>query len=177
CSSFEKLVHAYQSHVIALSVNILGNYDEALDSTQDTFVQAYVNLNRFDRERKFKSWLLSIAAKRCLDSLRKKKSIRNYFIKQTKEFHPHSHDSYRHFKPVEESEIFFPLLKKMKDNERVAVLLKVNENYSAKEIADVLNCSESTARVHLFNGKQKLKKALVAGGGTFNRSITREVSK
>ncbi|MCP4150417.1 MAG: sigma-70 family RNA polymerase sigma factor [bacterium] len=130
-SSFEKLVHTYQSHVIALSVNILGNYDEALDSTQDTFVQAYVNLNRFDRERKFKSWLLSIAAKRCLDSLRKKKSIRNYFIKQTKEFHPHSHDSYQHFKPVEESEIFFPLLKKMKDNERVAVLLKVNECYGS----------------------------------------------
>lgn len=157
-SSFEGLVKKFQNHVIALSINILGNYDDALDIAQETFVQAYTHLDRFDPERKFKTWILSIAAKRCLDHLKKRKSFLNYFLKQTREFQLNMNPHFTH-KPIEESEIFYPLLKKMKGKERVVLLLKVNENYSFKEIADVLNCSESTARVHLFNAKQKLKKA------------------
>jgi RNA polymerase sigma-70 factor (ECF subfamily) len=158
-SAFEDLVKKYQSHVIALSINILGCRDEALDVAQETFVRAYVHLNRFDPERKFKTWVLSIAAKRCLDHLKKRKSILNYFLKQTREFRLDAGGGY---KSLEESEIFSPLLKRMKDKERVALLLKMNENYSAAEIANVLDCSENTARVHLFNAKQKLKKALSA---------------
>lgn len=157
--AFEVLVKKYQSHVIALSINILGCRDEALDAAQETFIRAYIHLNRFDPERKFKTWLLSIAAKRCLDLLKKRKSILNYFLKQTRDFRQDAGPAY---KPLEESEIFAPLLKKMKDKERVALLLKMNENYSASEIAEVLDCSENTVRVHLFNARQKLKKALAA---------------
>ncbi|MCP5108733.1 MAG: RNA polymerase sigma factor [bacterium] len=177
-SHFEPLVKKYQSHVIALAVNILGNYDDALDITQETFVQVYTNLHRFDLTRKFKTWVLSIAAKRCLDHLRKKKTILNYFLAQTKEFKLNFFDK-NQYRLIEESEIFFPLLKKMKDNERIALLLQMNETYSAREIADVLECSENTARVHLFNAKQKLKKALVSTGKNKNPRLNpvREVFK
>ncbi|MDQ1353686.1 MAG: type pilus assembly protein PilQ [Acidobacteriota bacterium] len=78
------MVKKYQSHVIALAINILGNRDDALDMAQETFVQVYTNLGRFDTQRNFKTWVLSIAAKRCLDHLRKRKSIFKYFLKQTK---------------------------------------------------------------------------------------------
>lgn len=159
-NDFEPLVKKYRSPVIALAINILGNYDDALDIAQETFVQAFTNLRRFDTQRNFKSWILGIAAKRCLDHLKKQKSFLNYFLKHPKQFHLNANISTDH-KTIEESEIFSPLLKKMKNKERVAILLKINENYSAKEIADVLDCSESTARVHLFNAKQKLKKELL----------------
>lgn len=168
---FEPLVKKYQSPVIALAVNILGNHDDALDIAQETFVQAFTNLYRFDTQRNFKSWLLGIAAKRCLDHLKKQRSFLNYFLKHPKQFHLDANISIDR-KAIEESETFRPLLKKMKNNERVALVLKINESYSAKEIADVLNCSESTARVHLFNAKQKLKKELLAIGKNKNQKIT-----
>lgn len=157
--SFEPLVKKYQSHVIALAINILGNRDDALDMAQETFVQVYTNLGRFDTQRNFKTWVLSIAAKRCLDHLRKQKSIFKYFLEHSNESHL---DDCLFNEPItiEKSETFYPLLKKMKDKERIALLLKVNENYSSKEIAEVLNCSEVTARVHIFNAIQKLKKEL-----------------
>ena len=155
--SFELLVKKYQSNIMALSVNILGSYDDARDIVQETFVQAYVHLDRFDLQRNFKTWLLSIAAKRCLDFLRKRKSFLNYFLKHSRTL---QEERIREYKGIEDSEIFYPLLKRMKDKERIALVLKINEEYSAKEIASVLDCSESTARVHLFNAKQRLKKQL-----------------
>jgi RNA polymerase sigma-70 factor (ECF subfamily) len=157
---FETLVKKYGNNVMALAVNITGNHDDALDAVQETFVQAYSNLDRFDRRRKFKTWLLGIAVKRCLDILRKRKSFLNYFLKHSNDFQEERERAYMKNKSLEDSELFLPLLKKIKEKERVAIVLKVNEGYSAREIGTVLNCSESTVRVHLFNARRRLKKLL-----------------
>jgi RNA polymerase sigma factor (sigma-70 family) len=162
--AFETLVKKYQSNVMALAMNILGDYDDALDMVQETFVQVYVNLDRFDLQRNFKTWLMSIAVKRCLDQLKKRKSFLNYFLKQSKQLHPGGLWELPNHRNLEDSEIFYPLLKKIKDKERIALVLRMNEGYSAKEIAAVLECSESTARVHLFNAKQRLKKLFQTAG-------------
>jgi RNA polymerase sigma factor (sigma-70 family) len=165
-SAFEVLVARYQSHVTALAVNILGDYDDAVDVVQETFVQSFVNLEQFDVNRKFKTWLLGIAVKRCLDLLKKRKSILNYFLKQTSAAGRRCEQYWQ--RPgrweLEESEIFYPLLKKVKPKERIALVLKMNEDYSAREIAAVLDCTEVTARVHLFNGKRRIKELLAAEG-------------
>ena len=159
--AFEMLVKKYQSSLVALAWNILGDPDDAHDAAQETFLQAYTNLERFDREKNFKTWIFSIAAKRSIDRLRKQKSFLKYFNKtmKEKEQNPNPHVTQKNEK-IEESEIFSPLLEKLKNKERIAISLKINENYSAKEIGAVLDCSESTARVHLFNARKKLKKEL-----------------
>jgi RNA polymerase sigma-70 factor (ECF subfamily) len=155
--AFETLVKRYESRVIALAWNILGDRDDARDAAQDTFIQAFKNLHRFDMKREFKTWLMGIAVKRALDRIRKQKSFLKFFKHHTEnaDFHAAvgSHS-------LEDSEIFLPLLKILTEKERTAVTLKINEGYSAREIGVVLNCSEATARVFLFKAKRKLKKAL-----------------
>jgi RNA polymerase sigma-70 factor (ECF subfamily) len=155
---YEPLVKKYQTNVMALAMNILGNRDDALDILQETFVQAYTHLHRFDLERKFKTWLLAIAVKRCLDLLRKRKSFLKYFQNHSGDYHQQRKEVYETALTLEDSELFAPLLKQLKERERIALVLKMNENYSAAEIGDILGCSESTARVHLFKAKQQLKK-------------------
>jgi RNA polymerase sigma-70 factor (ECF subfamily) len=157
---YETLVKKYQANVMALAVNILGHRDDALDVVQETFVQAYINLDRFDPHRKFKTWLLSIAVKRCLDLLKKRKTFLKYFSKLSRDLHEERQRTYTGNKNLEDSELFSLLLKRLKHKERIALVLKINENCSARDIAAVLECSESTARVHLFNGIQQLKKLL-----------------
>ena len=155
--AFEALVKKYQASLIALAWNILGDPDDARDVAQETFFQVYTHLDRFDLKRNFKTWLFSIAVKRSIDHTRKKKSFFKYFNLQTKEMNPGAKTK---AVDIEDSEIFYPLLKKLKHKERIAISLKVNEGYSAKEIAAVINCSESTARVHLFNARKKLKELI-----------------
>ena len=59
-----------------------------------------------------------------------------------------------------ESAVLVPLLEKLTAKERLALSLSMNEGYAAAEIAGILHCAESTARVHLFNAKRKLRKGL-----------------
>jgi RNA polymerase sigma-70 factor (ECF subfamily) len=52
------------------------------------------------------------------------------------------------------------LLQKLNPRERISVCLWANEGYNSNEIASVLRCAPSTARVHLFKARRKLKTLL-----------------
>ena len=51
-------------------------------------------------------------------------------------------------------------LEHLSPNQRIAVLLQAQEGLSSREIAEVLKCSENTARVHIHRGLTQLKKIL-----------------
>ena len=55
------------------------------------------------------------------------------------------------------------LLQKLTPRERAAISLAVFEDFSAREIAALQGCSESTVRVRLFNARVKLKKEVADG--------------
>ena len=157
--AFEMLIKKYQAPILHLAWRILGDKDEAKDATQDTFVQIFRNLDRFDKTMDFKNWLYSIAYKRCIDRKRKERSHWNFMYKVARE-KPLFNKDRDSVDRIEDSEVFFPALQKLSTKERVAISLKINDAYSAGEIADVLGCAESTARVYLFNAKKKLRKIL-----------------
>jgi RNA polymerase sigma-70 factor (ECF subfamily) len=51
-------------------------------------------------------------------------------------------------------------LMRLSDNQRLAVLLPVQEGFSSRELAEALNCSENAARVHMYRGMTALEKLL-----------------
>ncbi|MCP5046222.1 MAG: sigma-70 family RNA polymerase sigma factor [bacterium] len=153
---FETLVTRYESHVKALAWNISGNPEDAMEISQDTFLQAFQNLHRFDPEKNFKNWLLGITVKRSIDKLRKRKTFLNFFARYAQE----TPLSKQEIRPIEESHIFHPLLNRLNHRERIALSLQMNENYSAGEIGEILNCSDNSVRVILFKAKRKLKREL-----------------
>jgi RNA polymerase sigma factor (sigma-70 family) len=155
---FEILVNRYESHVKALAWNITGNSEEAQEITQETFLQAFKNLHLFDTGRNFKNWLLGITIKRSIDKIRKQKSFLNFFNRYSLEVPI----SKKEIRPIEESPLFNPLLKRLQERERIALSLQINENYTAKEIGNILSCSENSVRVLLFKAKKKLRKLLLA---------------
>jgi len=154
--AFEVLVTRYESHVKALAWNITGSAEEAVEISQEVFLQVFENLGLFDMDRPFKNWLLGITIKRSLDKIRKKKSFL-YFLNRYAREVPITKEEIR---PIEESVIFHPLLKRLNERERATLSLQINENYTAKEIGRILNCSENSVRVTLFKAKKKLKKEL-----------------
>ncbi len=52
------------------------------------------------------------------------------------------------------------LLRGLSPRERTALCLWANEGYTARDISEVLACSASTARVHLYNARRKIKHLL-----------------
>ena len=69
--TLEQLVDRYQDLVFTLCYRMVGNYCEAQDLTQETFLAAWRALDRFDGQYE-KAWLCRIAANKCTDFLRRR---------------------------------------------------------------------------------------------------------
>jgi RNA polymerase sigma-70 factor (ECF subfamily) len=158
--AFAGLVSSHEKKLLALCWNMLGEREEARDAAQDTLLQAFQNLVRFEPERSFVKWLLGIGAKRCLDRLRRRRMFLRYFQDHAGEWlgqegpRPEA---------AAEKECAPRLLQKLSENERATVSLAVFEGLSTREVASALGCSENTVRVHLFNARVKLKKEVAHG--------------
>jgi len=152
---FRHIVYAYKSQVMALAVNILGNREDAEDACQDTFVQVYRHLATYDPARSFRTWIFMILHRRCLDTIRKKKRFSQFFQKAVRDSEPEGADRPGRF---DSGGIVDPrMLEALRPKERAALTLWANEGLSTAEIAAVIECAPSTARVYLFHARRKLK--------------------
>src|SRR6476661_7577668 len=70
-ASFEELVRRYQRPIAAYVYRMVGDYDSALDLTQEVFIKVYNSLNRYRSEFKFSTWIYRIAHNAAIDHLRR----------------------------------------------------------------------------------------------------------
>ena len=71
-TSFSRLVDRFRGQVYGLCYRMLGQREDAEDATQETFVRVVRNLHRWDQNRAFEPWLLTIAGNRCRTRLAKR---------------------------------------------------------------------------------------------------------
>src|SRR5256885_17261626 len=69
-ASFEELVRRYQRPIAAYVYRMVGDYDAALDLTQEVFIKVYKSLARYRSEFKFSNWIYKIAHNAAIDHLR-----------------------------------------------------------------------------------------------------------
>lgn len=155
---FRGIVDKYKGKIMAMALSILGNREDAEDACQEAFIQVYRNLDKFDVQKSFKNWLFKILYNRCLDQLRKRRRFFKLFKKMKNEpvqFANPQTTNQPALQPLTQS-----LLKELSPKERTALFLWAEEGYTSEEIARVLKCSSSTARVHLFKARKKIKLKL-----------------
>src|SRR5436853_5532785 len=70
-TSFEELVRRYQRPIAAYVYRMIGDYDVALDVTQEVFIRVYNSLRRYRSEFKFSTWIYKIAHNSAVDHLRR----------------------------------------------------------------------------------------------------------
>ncbi len=73
--AFESLVSRHTDAIFAYIARLTGDRDAATDITQETFVKAWKNLDRFREGESFKTWIFTIARNTAFDWLRKKKNV------------------------------------------------------------------------------------------------------
>jgi len=162
---FKFLVDLYHGSLLAAAVNILGNREDAEDVCQETFVQVYRNLSRFDQARSFKNWIFTILYRRSLDLLKKKRRFRSAFARAKYEVFPTG--AVIPGNPCGKPGLSRKFLEHLSPKERTALTLWANEGFTAAEISEVLRCSASTARVFLYNARKKIKALLEKSHAAF----------
>jgi RNA polymerase sigma-70 factor (ECF subfamily) len=155
---FRFLVEGYKSQVMAMAMNVLGNRQDAEDVCQETFVQVFRHLAQYDPARNFHSWLYTILYRRCLDVLKRKRRFQAAFRRMAHD--PSQATSAAFENPGERRDLARIVQKRLSPKERATLALWANEGLTSAEIAGIIGCSASTARVTLFNARRKIKTVL-----------------
>lgn len=70
--SFARLMRRHEDMIFALALRIVGDRSDALDATQDAFINAYRQAHRFRGDAAFSTWLYRVAVNACKDLLRRR---------------------------------------------------------------------------------------------------------
>jgi len=162
--AFSLVVEAYQVPVYNLCYRMLGNARDAEDAAQETFIRAYKALKRYDPERKFSTWLLTIASNYCIDQHRRRR-LTTFSMDAT----PHleipdtSQVGLEHaLTRDEEQEQVHELLDSLGPKDRVAVVMRYWYDYSYEEIAESLSLSVSAVKSRLHRARRDLASEWLA---------------
>jgi RNA polymerase sigma-70 factor (ECF subfamily) len=161
--AFGALVEQYQSHVYNLCLRMLGRPADAEDAAQETFVRAYRQLHSYQPERKFSTWLLSIAAHYCIDQLRRKSWVSLDSLPFFDRAAPDREEPERATLEGEARDEMQELLSVLPLKYRTPVLLRYWYDMSNAEIAETLGLTEGAVKTRLFRAREMLEQELRAG--------------
>ncbi|MDQ3005127.1 MAG: sigma-70 family RNA polymerase sigma factor [Chloroflexota bacterium] len=160
--AFTMLVEEHQTHVYNLCYRMLGEPEAAEDAAQESFLRAYQNLQRYDRNRPFATWLLSIAAHYCIDRLRRRK-LSVFSLDEENDdgvtfeiADPASPNPEAESVKREERDRLHILLKDLDATDRAAIILRYWNDYSEVEIAESLNLTVSAVKSRLHRARRAL---------------------
>ena len=159
--AFTTLVETYEKPVYNLCYRMLGTAELAEDAAQETFLRVYQKLNRYDINRSFATWLLSIAAHYCIDQLRRKKlstfSMHDdegdplEILPDTSAVHPE-----KEIIRGDQREHIQKLMQSLSETDRAAIVLRYWHDYSEVEIAETLSLTVSAVKSRLHRSRKKL---------------------
>jgi RNA polymerase sigma-70 factor (ECF subfamily) len=166
--AFTILVETYQTPVYNLCYRMLGESGAAEDAAQETFWRAWQNLNRYDPQRSFITWLLSIAAHFCIDQQRKRK-LSIFELDEYPDFdisNPHEPTPEKVVTLNEEDSALHHLINQLGPQDRAAVILKYWNDCSEEEISQMLSLTVSAVKSRLHRARKQLAEMLSAGQPT-----------
>lgn len=163
-AAFMQIVEAYQRPVYNLCYRMLGDAHEAEDAAQETFLRAYTKLDTYHANRKFSSWLLSIASHYCIDRLRQRRQQ----IVSWDDLPPGRSVPDTQLQPeevalkTEARDSLHTLLDTLAPDYRAAIILCYWHELSYDEIAQTLDTTVSAIKSRLFRARQMLAEAAQA---------------
>ena len=164
--AFGAIVQKYMKPAYYVALGYVGTPDDALDISQDAFVNAFRHIKRFDSSKKFFPWFYSILKNLCMNHLTRVRRRREDSIDAMAE---------------EEGEVRIPLetaspeqdaarrelerkigtaLLQLRPKEREIIILQHFQDYSYQEIADLLGIPIGTVMSRLYSARRALRKEL-----------------
>jgi RNA polymerase sigma-70 factor (ECF subfamily) len=170
--TFEAVVERYHAKVFQLIYRYTGDYEEASDLTQDTFIRAYRAWGEFRGEAQIYTWLYRIALNLCHNQ-RKKGDRRRRVEGPSLDVSQHDEEDARPFEVadarpqpshrIENDELRVRLheaLLALPENYRTVIVLRDIEGLSYEQIAEVTDSTLEAIKSRLFRARTCLRDAL-----------------
>ena len=152
--AYNLLVSRWEKRVFNYLLRLVAHREDALDLSQEVFLKAYQNLRKLDDPARFTAWLFRIAHNEAFSLLRRRRPE----VELAAE--PRSGELRGRLLPVELSLAVESALKRLSEDQRDAVLLKVYQGFKFEEMAEILDCPVSTVKSRLYTALDLLKTVL-----------------
>jgi RNA polymerase sigma-70 factor (ECF subfamily) len=151
-----RLVSRYQRPVFNAAYRILGDMDDAADTTQTVFLKVFEHISDYDPRFKFFSWVYRIAINESLNQVKKRRYQEPLADSQVSPWQG----------PAEELESkrlcnrVQAALMSLSEDYRTVVVLKHISGCSYRNISEILQLPEKTVKSRLYSARQQMKKIL-----------------
>ncbi|RNL90616.1 sigma-70 family RNA polymerase sigma factor [Sinomicrobium pectinilyticum] len=168
-NAFAPLVERHKDMVFSLAVKMLKNREEAEEVAQDVFITCYRSLSGFRGKSKFSTWLYKITYNKCLDVLKVKG--RSWGWSESVKGAEQQEETLNALQQIAENdrnEAIRQAVRLLPEEEQILVWMYYFDELTVKEIAKVVNLSETNVKVKLFRSRKSLYRILE------NNSVIRE---
>jgi RNA polymerase sigma-70 factor, ECF subfamily len=167
--AFEQLIQKYDRNVFRIAQHITQNREDAEDVVQDAFLKAYQNLNKFQGNSKFYTWLVRIAVNEALMRLRKRKADKTVSMDEDvetedgsmpREVADWSPNPEQLFGQSELGDILGKTIQGLPASFRTVFVLRDVEGMSTEETAEMLGLSVPAVKSRLLRARLQLRERL-----------------
>ena len=151
-AAWELLVRQHQEAAFRLAYLIVGDAAEAEDVAQDAFVRAYLSLERFDRERPFRPWLLTIVANLARN---RRRSWGRYWTMVQRWWQ--TTETVTDIGDKDEADLLWQAIKQLRPAAQEVIYLRYFLGLSEAETADTLHIRLGTVKSRLHRALQQLR--------------------
>ena len=170
-ASFDLLIVRYQRQAVAVSYRLLGNTQDALEITQDSFLKAYSSLKTLQKPEAFGGWLMRIVSNLSLNYRRSRKLRTQLPLDdllgptdarqtETSEWMARNDDPVYRLESEEMGGRLKEALTQLSEKQRLAIIMFTIDELPQKQVAEALGCSVEAIKWHVFQGRKKLKELM-----------------
>ena len=147
----EELIEKYKDTVFRAALSVSRNPEDAEDVVQDTFIQYMNSPRQFESEDHIKAWLIHVA-------INKSRNVVNSFWNRKRvKFDDYLENT--NFQEPEDRRLVEAVFS-LPEKQRIVIHLYYYEEYSVREIAEILHISEGTVKSRLSRGRSELRSIL-----------------
>ncbi len=160
--ALNQLFSLWYERVYNIAWKYFADEDLAMEACQAAFVAVQRHLNTLQDPSKFKYWLYRIVVNQCHLEHRQQKQMRGLkesYSQNIISLHPEQPD--QAMQREETTRLILKALQQLPEEQRTVLILKEYEGLKFREIADLLEISENTAKARLYYGLENLKKILL----------------
>lgn len=159
--AFRCVVQSYQRMVFSVSLRMVCNEDAAKDIVQETFIRVWLNIQKYERGKDFKTWIYTIAIRLCLDTLKKdswealdsedETSFKNFVNEQSPD---------KHLENKELVSIIKVLARNLTPKQRMVFTLICLEHLETQEVERITGLSANKIKSNIYIARRKIKEQL-----------------
>lgn len=171
--AFYEIVSRYKNPMVNYLYRLLGNYDLAVDLSQDVFLKVFRNMERYDGNLKFSTWIYKIATNTAIDEMRRRKR-RPALVLESETFRDGEEDSRHRVVEAEASgnpeeallsgetaQRLDDAINSLEPQQKQIFILKEIAHMPLEEICKVTGIKVGTLKSKLFRARGFLKERLL----------------